>query len=286
MRRVAVAVALVGLGLGLAACDGGAPARTAASGTTPLDDQPTTSPTSADPVTDPVIPTPAAAGGERVVVLDPGHNGGNAAAAGTIDKLVPAGGFSKPCNTTGTSTDSGYPEHAFTWDVARRAAKLLRAEGVTVVMTRDDDTGVGPCVDERAHLANRAKAALAVSVHADGATSDVRGFHVIEPAPAPDGGNRPILARSQLAATDLRAAFEQATGEPRATYPGSRVSPGLTRRDDLAGLNLARVPAVFIECANMRNGEDAAAVTSPEWRQKAAQGIADGVLAFLDRPRP
>ncbi|HST97554.1 MAG TPA: N-acetylmuramoyl-L-alanine amidase [Geodermatophilus sp.] len=59
------------------------------------------------------------------------------------------------------------------------------------------------------------------------------------------------------------------------------MEPGLTRRNDLAGLNLARVPAVFIECANMRDPQDASAVTDPAWRQRAAQGIADGVLRFL-----
>ena len=59
------------------------------------------------------------------------------------------------------------------------------------------------------------------------------------------------------------------------------MEPGLPRRDDLAGLNLARVPAVFIECANMRDPQDASAVTDPAWRQRAAQGIADGVLRFL-----
>jgi N-acetylmuramoyl-L-alanine amidase len=71
------------------------------------------------------------------------------------------------------------------------------------------------------------------------------------------------------------------SGATPATYPGSLVEPGLTRRDDLAGLNLARVPAVFIECANMRNPDDAAAVTDPDWRQSAAQGIAAGVLSYL-----
>jgi N-acetylmuramoyl-L-alanine amidase len=216
-----------------------------------------------------------------VVVLDPGHNGGNAAAPAVIDRLVDAGGFRKPCNTTGTATDAGYPEHAFTFDVARRAAALLRARGLTVLLTRPDDTGVGPCVDRRAAMANAAGAALAVSIHADGAAAGVRGFHVIEPALAPDHGNRAVLASSAAAAAALRSAFAATTGEPPATYPGALVEPGLTRRNDLAGLNLARVPAVFIECANMRNAEDAAAVTSAAWRQRAAEGIADGVLAYL-----
>src|SRR5438093_4267119 len=44
-----------------------------------------------------------------VVVLDPGHNGGNASNPGIINKQVPAGrGQTKPCNTTGTATNAGY----------------------------------------------------------------------------------------------------------------------------------------------------------------------------------
>jgi N-acetylmuramoyl-L-alanine amidase len=216
-----------------------------------------------------------------VVVLDPGHNGGNAAAPAEINRQVPAGGFTKPCNTTGTATDAGYPEHAFTFDVAVRTAELLRADDVTVVLTRTDDSGVGPCVDVRAAVANNAGADLAVSIHADGAAPGAQGFHVIAPALAPDGGNAGIIEASQDAASDLRTSFGAATGETPATYPAGLVEPGLTRRDDLAGLNLARVPAVFIECANMRDPQDASAVTDPEWRQRAAHGIADGVLAFL-----
>ena len=233
----------------------------------------------ADPATPSPPPPPATPA--PVVVLDPGHNGGNAAAPGEINRHVPAGGFTKPCNTTGTSTNAGYPEHAFTFDVAQRAAALLRAGGVTVLLTRSDDAGVGPCVDQRAAIANDAGAALAVSVHADGAAASARGFHVIEPALAPDGGNAAVLAPSAAAAGALITAFAAATGEPPASYPGALVAPGLTQRDDLAGLNLARVPAVFIECANMRNATDAAAVSDEAWRQRAAQGIADGVLAFL-----
>jgi N-acetylmuramoyl-L-alanine amidase len=218
---------------------------------------------------------------QGVVVLDPGHNGGNASAPEEVNRPVPAGGFWKPCNTTGTETESGYAEHAFAFDVSRRAAALLRSEGVTVLLTRTDDVGVGPCVDARAAVANDVDAAVAVSVHADGAAVDARGFHVIEPDVAPDGGNAAIVPASHEAAAMLRTAFAAVPGATPATYPGDLVEPGLTRRDDLAGLNLARVPAVFIECANMRNPDDAAAVTDPDWRQSAAQAIAAGVLSYL-----
>nr|WP_246314841.1 N-acetylmuramoyl-L-alanine amidase [Kineococcus aurantiacus] len=218
--------------------------------------------------------------------MDPGHNGGNAAHPEQIAAPVPAGGFEKPCNTTGTATDDGYPEHAYAFDVALRVADLLRAGGVTVVLTRTDDTGVGPCVDARAALANDAGAALAVSIHADGAPTTATGYHVVEPGPAPDGGNAAVLDASDVAARDLLAAFGAATGLPRATYLGDLVEPGLTRRTDLAGLNLARTPSVLLESGNMRNAGEAALMTDPAWRQRAAQGVADGVTAFLARNTP
>jgi N-acetylmuramoyl-L-alanine amidase len=213
------------------------------------------------------------------IVLDPGHNGDNGADPRRLNAPVPAGGFTKPCNTAGTETNAGYPEHAFTWDVATRAAAVLRAEGATVVLTRQSDTGFGPCVNVRAAIGNAAHADAVVAVHGDGAAPGQYGFHVIAPALAPDGGNRAILARSLALAVAMRAQFHSVTGEALSTY----VSGGLVRRSDLAGLNLSRVPAIFIECANMRNAGDASRVSSAAWRQKAALGIVAGITAFLHR---
>lgn len=58
---------------------------------------------------------------------------------------------------------------------------------------------------------------------------------------------------------------------------------GLDVREDLGGLNLSTVPKVFIECGNMRDPKDAALLTSSHWRQKAAQGMADGISSYLER---
>jgi len=50
------------------------------------------------------------------VFLDPGHSGINDS---SITKQVPNGRDGmKDCGTTGTSTNDGYPEHSFNWDVA------------------------------------------------------------------------------------------------------------------------------------------------------------------------
>src|SRR5262245_7442838 len=97
-----------------------------------------------------------------VIAVDPGHNGGNGSHPSEINRLVNAGGFTKACDTTGTSTNSGYAEAAYTFDVATRLAAVLRATGATVVLTRQNNTSVGPCVDERAAIGNRANADVAI----------------------------------------------------------------------------------------------------------------------------
>jgi N-acetylmuramoyl-L-alanine amidase len=212
-----------------------------------------------------------------VVVLDPGHNGGNAAHPEIVNAPVPDGnGGSKPCNTTGTATDAGYPEHVFTWDVAQRVRDRLTAAGVTVVLTRQDDTGVGPCVDVRGQLAGQVGAAAFVGIHGDGAAPGGRGFHVITSSLAPAG--RQVAADSSALAGAIRDAMTAV--EPVSTYLGSN---GLDARPDLAGLNLNAAPAVYVECGNMRNATDAALMSDPAGRDALAGRLAAGVLAFLGR---
>ena len=87
-----------------------------------------------------------------IVFLDPGHNGANDA---SISRQVPTGrGGTKDCQASGTSTDDGFPEHTFTWDTTLRIRQALTALGVRTAMSRGNDTGLGPCVDERAAMAN------------------------------------------------------------------------------------------------------------------------------------
>ena len=216
----------------------------------------------------------------RTIVLNPGHNGANARAPGAINRQVAIGqGQTKACDTTGTATDGGYTEAAFNWDVALRARRILRARGARVVMTRADNRSVGPCIDERARIANRADADATVSIHADGGPASGSGFHVIEPALI-RGLTDDIFGASHRLARDLRDVFHSETGEPYADYLGH---DGLDRRADLGGLRLADVPSVFIETANMRNAGDAARLVSPRYRLRAARAMADGIQRFLAR---
>jgi N-acetylmuramoyl-L-alanine amidase len=244
--------------------------------------------TTADPV--PVAtatPQPTASGGRapeparrmagRTILVDPGHNGANKDHTAEINRLVDAGTLSKPCDTTGAATDAGYSEAAFNWDVAQRVARLLRARGAKVVMTRHDNLSWGPCITRRAQIGNAAGADAAISIHADGGPAGGRGFHVIRPAVL-RGLTDDIALTSRRLALTLRRTYRQRTGMPYADYIGRR---GLDVRADLGGLNLSDVPKVFLESGNMRNARDAAMLTSPTFRERAARAIAEGLDRFV-----
>lgn len=212
----------------------------------------------------------------KVVAIDPGHNPNNWKHLDEIGKLVPAGGFLKQCDTTGTESADGYSEAAFNFDVATRLAHILKAAGATVVLTRTQHTPWGPCINQRAAIGNRAHADAAVSIHADGGPQDGRGFEVIYP---PNTGiTRRIATASKRLALDARNAYAAGTAMPPATYVGHH---GLDVRSDLGGLNLSTVPKVFIETGNMHNPTDAALLESSAFRQRAANAIAHGLETFL-----
>jgi N-acetylmuramoyl-L-alanine amidase len=216
----------------------------------------------------------------QVIALDPGHNGANWSHPAIIDRLVNVLTEWKACDTAGAQTDAGYPEHAFTFDVAMRLARLLRAEGATVVLTRHNDHGVGPCVTQRAAIGNRAHADAAISIHADGGPPTGTGFEVISPGRIAGAPDAPVIGPSGRLAVDIRNAYHRITREPYSDYVGTR---GLDVRTDLGGLNLSTVPKVFIECGNMRNATDAARLTGPRFRERVAVALAAGFTAFLNR---
>ena len=223
-------------------------------------------------------PVSSAAGlAGKVVVIDPGHNGGNAANPSTVNALVPMGfGQYKACDTTGTAAPDGYTEHAFNFDVSQRLDALLTARGMKVILTRPNDAGVGPCVNIRAAIGNDAHADAAISIHADGYASSGHGFQIIQ-ASASTGGKANDAASNQLSQA-LHTTMVSGSGFTPATYIGD---DGYESRTDLAGLNLSTVPKVLVECGNMQNPDDIAREESATDRQQLAQSLADGIIAFL-----
>jgi N-acetylmuramoyl-L-alanine amidase len=230
--------------------------------------------------------SPGSAGGRRgaaglplagkVVGVDPGHDGGNFTHAADIARLIWNGREWETCNTTGTMTGSGYTEAQFNFNVAAYLRAALIADGARVVMTRTSDDGVGPCVNERAAIINAARADVGIAIHADGAAPSGRGFTVL--VPVADGPNDTVIAASARFGGDLRAAMLAGTPLPVSNYDGVN---GIQSRDNLAGLNLTRVPMVLIETGNMRNTTDAAMLVSPAFQQQVARAILAAIVKFL-----
>ncbi len=216
----------------------------------------------------------------RTIVLDAGHNGDYRPDVNT--RPVDAGnGRTKACNSSGTDGISGLAEHAHNWEVVARTAGLLRVRGAQVVLTRPDDDGVGPCVNERAAIGNRAGADLVVSVHADGNEApSARGYHVIVAATM--AGGPQTQTRSRDLAERVRDAFGAGTGLPPSTYAGGAAG-GISVRPDIAGLNLSQVPAVMLEAGNMRHPRDGRLLADPRFRQREANALLAAVDPLLRR---
>jgi N-acetylmuramoyl-L-alanine amidase len=212
----------------------------------------------------------------KVVGIDPGHNGLNYTAPQVINQPVWNGQENEACDTTGTATDSGYTEAQYNFNVATYLQADLVAEGAQVVMTRPNNSGIGPCVTTRAAILNNADVAVAVDIHADGGPASGRGFTVLEPVA--DGPNNGVIAASDTFAALLRTTFLADTGMPLSNYDGI---DGLQPRNDLAGLNLTTVPKVLIETGNMRNAADAALLVTPAFQQAAAAAMAQAITTYL-----
>lgn len=213
-----------------------------------------------------------------VIAVDPGHDGGNAAHIAQISRRVWAGNRWKACDTVGTTTVAGYPEHRFNYLVALRVKARLQALGATVYMTRTSDTGTGPCISVRGQFGARVHAQLTVSIHADGSGAGNHGFFVMRPGLV-RGYTDDIMARSAVLARALRTGLVRA-GLSIANYYATN---GIITRTDLGTLNRSDVPTVMVELGNMKNRSDAARMTSAIGRDRYARGLVAGIRIFLGR---
>ncbi|WP_040797609.1 N-acetylmuramoyl-L-alanine amidase [Nocardia higoensis] len=228
---------------------------------------------------DPVDPDPATRLAGRTVFLDPGHQGSNHSE--NLSRQVDDGrGGTKDCQTTGMTTVNGVPEHTINWNVAQLVKASLESLGAQVVLSRQDDSGWGGCIDERARAANASGATVAVSIHADSGPASERGFHLIVPQlPIPDANaDRAQSGAGRAVSQSVRDAYVQAGFSP-ATYAG--VSEGLQTRADVAGPALTAVPLVFVEMGNGANAEDAAVLESAGGQLEHAIALTTGIVSYL-----
>jgi len=158
---------------------------------------------------------------------------------------------------------SPLPEKTIVLAVAREVARRLTDRGAKVVATRDRDVFIE--LDDRAAIAERTRADLFISIHADWArrtSASGATFYIA----------RNASSKSRRAALRLNAAFRRAGIETRGVdRAGFRVLVGHSR------------PAVLIECGFLSNPQERRLLNTLAYRSKLAAAIAAGVADYLSQ---
>ncbi len=171
----------------------------------------------------------------KVITLDPGHNGKWITSVNQKNYLMFGIGW-RPCQSQGgTAADGKTLEPEVALVIAQKTMAAMRAQGATVVLTRPDNDGTGPCNNERAEIANRNASNLLISIHLDGAASTkATGFQVLYSEKMLGGA-----ASSQASHVLANAVASQL--KTHMTIPPSRAIPGdlpvAARSGDLGVLN-------------------------------------------------
>ena len=223
-----------------------------------------------------------------VIVLDPGHGGADGGARGL----------------------GGVEEKTLVYDFCSELKRQLDAtKRYTIAMTRDGDQYVD--LDDRVQIARAANASLFVSVHADTLSdaAEVSGSTVYTAADrASDAEAARIAARENAAgraptqgkqADDPGVAdilFDLKRRETRAyahifsrglvdsLRGAARLNHNPERSAGFVVLKAPEFPSVLVELGYLSNAQDVRALSSAEWRSKAAAAMVKAIDAFFAGP--
>lgn len=227
-----------------------------------------------------------------VVVIDPGHGGPDPGTVGYVTEKV------------------------VTLDIALRVKKILQAKGIDVVLTRDGDYDLAPKgvkdLDERKvlDLNQRAKMTngdrnLFVSIHVNAAERPARGIEIyylgktLDPrtlalAVAENGGGELGERLTQKAESTAQAALADLIAQGNLQFSArlaDDILKELIARTEAKNrgvhsapfyvLRYARIPAVLVEVGFANHPTEGRLLARADYRQKLAEGIAEGVLKML-----
>jgi N-acetylmuramoyl-L-alanine amidase len=192
------------------------------------------------------------------VVVDAGHGGHDPGAIGR----------------------SGLEEKEVNLDIARRVQRRLQAMGAEVMMTRMDDRPLRPWrrgnreehrqeLLARCAVANEGEAHLFVSIHANAREANpmaVRGTETYY-----------RKSDSESFAGVMQKELVGAVGLPDG---GVKYHP-----KPIVVLCQTNMPAVLVEVGYLSHPEDEAAIATAEVRERAAEGIANGVKRYVEEGR-
>ncbi len=216
------------------------------------------------------------------IVIDPGHGG----------------------HDTGTIGPTGLMEKDLCLDVALRLGKIIaqRLPGADVVYTRSDDTFIP--LEDRTNIANQAKADLFISIHANSSRNhDARGIETYylnlkgspeamevaarENASSEEGvhdledlvkkiARNEKIDESREFAEDIQDSLAQ-----RIQKSARSVRNRGVRKAPFVVLIGADMPSILTEISFLSNPADEKLLKKPEYRQRMAEGLYQGVASYL-----
>ena len=221
----------------------------------------------------------------RRVVLDAGHGGSDPGA-----------------------TAAEMMEKEITLDIGQRLRTLLEQDGFDVVATRDTDRTIA--LKDRALLANDSKGDIFLSIHVNALEkfTDSRGIETYYLGATSDPSLTALAAHenrvSGYSVSDMRKLLEGVYADARreeshelATAVQKKLFTSL-RRDD-AGLEnwgvkrapfivlvATDMPAILAEVGCISNEKEAAMLRRPEYRQKIAAALFEGIRAYAGTSQP
>jgi len=198
----------------------------------------------------------------NTVVVDPGHGGTDTGASG-----------------------HSLQEKVVVLDLAKRLVGCLNDAGITTILTRDSDQYVS--LADRVQLANAVPNAIFVSLHCNfSENAAARGVEVYRCAAKSSGDDIRVElgpdaveglpeVENQLAENLEDNMVQLVHCEAR----GAKVANFYVVRN-------VEFPAVLVECGFLTNAEDAKALSDEGYRQKLAEGVAKGILAYRSPMKP
>lgn len=194
-------------------------------------------------------PAAGPVGGAGLIVIDPGHGGSD------------CGALNRGLNLS---------EASVTLDICKRLQAILKGQGWNVVMTRSTDVDVSYAnssareeLGARCKVANDAKADLFVSVHCNAsvnASSNGTSIHYYKQS-------------DYVLASQLQSSVMSSTGRNNRGLQANRFYV----------LAHTQMPAVLVETAFLTNSTEGSLLNDPAYRQKIAEGLAQGLRQYASR---
>ncbi len=162
---------------------------------------------------------------------------------------------------------NGVDEKDVNLKIALKLKKILEEQGMTVIMTREDENSLADSKSEdmqkRVAMINEGKPALAVSIHQNSYPSEeVHGAQVFYYTNSTDGERAARIMQEALLDVDSDNKRKEKAND---TY---------------YMLKRTEVPVIIVECGFLSNRSEAELLATEEYQERLAQAIAKGIIEY------